>query len=113
MWIFTPEGFCSVVSTEEFGEELQVRAHDQDDLERLRRSWFPDLGPTVHQTGHDYPCRAFCTRDQLSDALARMAQAIDYANFKNLVAERHGNHRAHIYADVWADCRAIEREDAR
>jgi hypothetical protein len=41
-----------------------------------------------------------------------MANAIDYSNFKDTVAERHGSGRAHIYANVWADCRAIEREGA-
>jgi hypothetical protein len=110
MWVFTPEGFYSVVSAEEFGEELQVRARDQDDLERLRRAWFPDLGPTVVKPGRDYPCRAFCTRDQLGVAMARMAHDIDYTNFKSAVAKRHGSARAHIYGNVWSDCRAIERE---
>ena len=73
------------------GEELQVRARDQDDLERLRRSWFPKLGPTVIKSGRDYRCRAFCTHDQLGDALNRMAHAIDYSNFKNAVAKRHSS----------------------
>ena len=109
MWVFTPEGFYSVVTAEEFGEELQVRARDEHDLERLRGSWFPNLGPTVRKPDRDYPCRAFCTHDQLGEALARMAQSIDYSNFKNAVAERHGSGRAHIYGRVWSDCRAIER----
>lgn len=108
MWVFTPEGFYSVVTAEEFGEELQVRARDQDDLERLRLSWFPDLGPTVVKPGRDYPCRAFCTHKKLAIALARLAEAIDYSNFKSAVAARQGGSRAHIYANVWADCRAIE-----
>ncbi len=112
MWVFTPEGFYSVVTAEEFEEELQVRARDQDDLERLRRSWFPELGPTIVKPGRDYPCRAFCTREQLGEALGRMAHAIDYSNFKNAVARRHGAGRAHIYGNVWADCRAIERESS-
>jgi hypothetical protein len=109
MWLFTPEGFFSVVTAEEFGEELQVRARDRDDLERVRKGWFPDLGPTVEKEGRDYPCRAFCTHDQLSEALVRMTQAINYPNFKNAVAERHSIERAQIYGKVWADCRAIER----
>jgi hypothetical protein len=41
-----------------------------------------------------------------------MATAIDYSNFKNAVAKRHIAGRAHIYAGVWPDCRAIEGGDA-
>jgi hypothetical protein len=112
MWLFTPEGFYSVVTAEEFGEELQVRSRVQDDLDRLQRSWFPDLGPTVVKPGRDYPCRAFCSQIQLANALTRMAHGIDYPNFKSAVAKRHSAGRAHIYANVWADCRAIEGGDA-
>jgi hypothetical protein len=112
MWLFTPEGFYSVVSAQEFGEELQVRARCLDDLDRLRGSWFPALGPTVSIPHRDYPCRAFCTRAELAAALAKMAEGLDYDNFKDAVAARHSRSRAGIYHDVWADCRQIEQEGA-
>jgi 8-oxo-dGTP diphosphatase len=110
MWLFTPEGFFSVVTAQEFGEELQVRARSADDLARLRQGWFPDLGPTVSIPHRDYPCRAFCTRTALAACLARIAESIDYGNFKDAVATRHSRSRAGIYHHVWADCRQIEDE---
>lgn len=112
MWLFTPEGFFSVVTAEEFGEELQVRTRSTEDLERLRGSRFPDLGPTVSIAHRDYPYRAFCTKSALAACLARMAEGLDYDNFKDAVAARHSRSRAGIYHEVWADCRKIERDAA-
>ena len=111
MWLFTPEGFVSVVSGEEFGSELQVRARSEGDLERLRASWFPELGETRTIAGRDYPFRALCAKEDLAQALARMARGIDYTNFKDTVAQRHSQKRAKIYSKVWADCLAIEHEE--
>lgn len=108
MWLFTPEGFVSVVSGEEFGAELQVRARAADDLERLRSSWFAGLGETRYVAWRDYPCRALCTKAQLAAALARLAEGIDYKNFKDTVARRHSPERAKIYGRLWSECLTIE-----
>ena len=108
MWIFTPEGFFSVVDAGEFGQELMVRARDPRDLDRLRSSYLPSLGPNVELPGRDYPVRAFVQRQEFARALADMALAIDYDNFKDTVAARHGAARAHVYGRVWADCLDIQ-----
>ena len=110
MWLFTPEGFFSVVTAEEFGHELQVRARSAEDLDRLRDRHFPELGDTVRLLGRDYPVRAFTTRDDLAQCLVRVAQALDYSNFKSAVGVRQGRQRAHIYGDVWSDCLQIETD---
>jgi len=109
MWLFTPEGFYSVVSAEEFGHPLQVRARRDDDLDRLRSSFFPTLGENVHLAGRDYPVRAFTTHEGLAECLSKIAKAIDYDNFKSTVASRHSSERARIYGYVWSDCRKIEQ----
>ena len=108
MWIFTPNGFFSIVSAEEFGEEIMVRARCASDLDRLRADCFPELGPNVEKPGRDYPVRAFTNRVDLAICLGRMAKTLDYSNFKDTVATRHSSERAHTYAKVWADCRAIQ-----
>ena len=108
MWLFTPEGFFSVVTAEEFGHELQVRARCDDDLDRLRASQFPTLGENVHRPRRDYPVRAFTTHEDLAECLSKIAAGIDYSNFKSTVAARHSSERAHVYANVWSDCRKIE-----
>lgn len=74
MWLFTPEGFYSVVSAEEFGHPLQVRARCDDDLDRLRSSFFPTLGENVHLAGRDYPVRAFTTHEGLAECLSKIAK---------------------------------------
>ncbi len=107
MWLFIPEGFYSIVAAEEFGRPLQVRARCREDLDRLRQSYFPELGSNVALPGRDYPWRAFTTRDDLALCLARVAQALDYSNFKNEVGLRHSSGRAHIYGDVWRVCRKM------
>jgi hypothetical protein len=108
MWIFTPEGFFSVVTAEEFGEELMVRARDGIDLDRLRETHFHELGPNMELTGRDYPVRAFTTHADFARCLSRLANALDYDNFKGAVASRHSRTRAHIYGDVWSACRQIQ-----
>ena len=47
MWLFIPEGFYSIVTAEEFGYPLQVRARCEEDLDRLRKSYLPKLGSNV------------------------------------------------------------------
>jgi hypothetical protein len=110
MWIFTTEGFYSIVTADEFDHELMVRARCDKDLDRLRAGSFPELGPNVKLSGRDYPVRAFTTRGDLAQCLSRLALSLNYSNFKSEVARRHSSARAHIYGDVWADCLAISRE---
>lgn len=113
MWLFTPEGFYSIVTAEEFRQPLQVRARCENDLDRLRDSYFPKLGPNVSISGRDYPWRAFTTSADLAECLCRVALAIDYSNFKNEVAARMGYERAHIYGDVWSACRKIQQSHGK
>ncbi len=112
MWLFTPEGFFSVVTAGEFDEELQVRARSAADLDRLRERHLPELGPSLRKPGRDYPVRAFTTRADLARCMTRIVEALDYSNFKSAVGTRQGYGRAHIYGDVWRDCLKIEQEDA-
>lgn len=110
MWMFTPEGFFSIVAADEFGEEIQVRSRSADDIDRLRNSYFAKLGDTVSIKHRDYPFRAFTTRSDLAECLSQMALSIDYSNFKTTVARRHSQDRAHTYAKVWGACLEIENE---
>jgi|SRR5579862_297515 len=112
MWLFIPEGFYSIVTAEEFGHEVQIRSRSKADIDRLREAYFPSLPEPIHKSGRDYPWRAFATRQQLADCLAKVALSLDYTNFKDTVARRLSDHRAHIYLRVWSACHAIEREGA-
>ena len=110
VWLFILEGFFSVVSAEEFGKDIQVRARAEADLDRLRDRYIPTLGESTSLPGRDYPWRAFTTRADLASGLANIANAIDYGNSKSEVASRLSAERAHIYSQVWSDCLMIEQE---
>lgn len=111
MWLFTPEGFFSIVVADEFGEEIQVRSRSAEDLDRLRKRFLPALGETVALKGRDYPYRAFTTRADLAACMVKVALAIDYSNFKSAVSKRQSSERAHTYGKVWNACLDIEKEN--
>jgi hypothetical protein len=100
MWLFTPFGFFSVVRKR--GEsDLTVRSRTRSDLLRLRRHYVPQLSEPVAHGGTDYPWRSRCTPEELSKAMGRLVQHIDYANFKDEVALTTGKARAQRYGKVW------------
>jgi 8-oxo-dGTP pyrophosphatase MutT (NUDIX family) len=110
MWLFTTDGFYSIVTAGEFDEEVQVRARAGADLDRLRERWLPELGESVTIPHRDYPWRAFADRRSLADCLSRIALALDYDNFKDAVAEHQSHERAHVYRGVWSACHEIKDE---
>ena len=111
MWIFTREGFYSVVTAEEFGYPLQIRARSVADLDRLRSTHLRALAESIRLTGRDYPVRAFADHTELAGAVSGMVHSIDYANFKGEVGRRQGYGRSQVYAKVWSDCLQIESEN--
>jgi hypothetical protein len=111
MWLFTTIGFYSVVQKSE-DTELTVRARVRADLDRLREKYLPELTPTETGTGTDYPHRGRVSHEAFGRALARLAQDIDYSNFKNTIYAEQGAERAHIYGAVWHAVVGLETEDA-
>ncbi len=110
MWLFTTIGFFSVVQKP--GEaQLTVRARVAADLDRLRERYLPTMSATVANAGTDYPFRARVSRKAFSEAMARMGEDIDYANFKNEVAKVSGKGRAGIYSGVWTRLLALEQAE--
>jgi hypothetical protein len=112
MWLATPLGFVSVVQ-KPGDDHLTIRARAHDDLDRLREHACPSLTPTITGAGTDYPYRATCSHEAWATALADIARAIDYSNFKSTVSRRQGHARARVYGQVWHQLLAIEREETR
>ena len=85
MWVFTNEGFFSVVKHRTKNEML-VRARNKKHLEafmrriRLRRK-------IIESAGSDYPFRIYCRREQWQAYLASYTDDLAYDNFKNSVKE--------------------------
>jgi len=78
---------------------LQVRARRAKHLRDLKNRYMPNAGEIVRMVDRDYEFRIYCTHDDWSLAVARMAQDVDYGNFKNSV-EDDELHNA--YMRVWS-----------
>jgi hypothetical protein len=63
----------------------------RSDLDALRE-YLPSLGAIAEGTGSDYRYRARAKRGEVSKALAKLVQQIDYANFKDEVAAKQGEY---------------------
>lgn len=103
MWLLTPYGFFSIVEKPKDAERgsLTVRARVRSDLDSLRAAVLPELGAIEESKGTDYRYRAQAPRAAVAAAMARLAETLDYSNFKNAVADRQGAKRAKLYHDVW------------
>jgi len=112
MWLMTPIGFFSVVRkpTDEQAGTLTVRARVRFDLEQLKARYLPELGPVLESTTTDYRFRAVAPQAAVAQAMARLVTDLDYDNFKNAVAQRQGEARAHLYHDVWSVLYDLQRK---
>ncbi len=81
---------------------LTIRARVKSDLEALRVRYLPTMGEITENEGSDYRYRAVADRQAISAAMQQAVTDIDYANFKNAVAQEQGWQRADRYHDVWA-----------
>lgn len=106
MWVITTQGFYSAVAHRDEPDCVIVRARTRDDIEALRRQ-IPDLEPFEDATA-DYRHRAVIDRAEWVAAVAQLASAIDYDNFKDEVAAEDGPARASIYSQVWGVLRRLQ-----
>src|SRR5687767_10298861 len=101
MWLFTPQGFYSVVAHRRDADKLLVRARVREDLDALREQ-IPGLRIFSDQAA-DYRWRAVVTRAEWVAALAQLAEDLNYDNFKSTVAERQGHERSRVYEYIWGE----------
>lgn len=94
MWIFTTDGFFSVVSKGCRPDQLMVRARVRADLKRA----FPKAVIKTSPPPADYRYRVIVTRKAVLTLLARTVEKLAYANFKDTVRDtvRHD-----AYIQVW------------
>ena len=79
MWLFTSEGFVSVVAHSEKPDTLLVRARDEDSLLSLVEA----TGATLrHTPSNDYPYRIEALREAFSAWLAEQVFNLDYTKYK-------------------------------
>ncbi len=108
MWLFTTQGFYSVVAHRDDPSRVIVRARAREDLEALKRQ-IPDMR-IFNDESADYRWRAVVTQTAWVAAAAVLAAGIDYPNFKAAVAERQGIERERLYTRVWAEMLGLQEE---
>lgn len=106
MWVFTPQGFYSVVVHRDDPSLVLVRARAREDLENLQTQ-LPGL-VIFEDTSADYLYRAIVNREDWKHALAELADAMDYDNFKDAVTDRQGEERHRLYLRVWGVMLALQ-----
>jgi hypothetical protein len=102
MWVFTPDGFYSVVQKPQDRKKntLTVRTRNRGDMDALVANHFPDAEP--YKVKHsDYEWRIRVPKAAWAQAVQRMAMDIDYSNFKDEVTRRQGWDRHDVYLRVW------------
>lgn len=88
MWIFTKDGFYSVVEKKTNEGMLVVRARCKDDLERFLKKVNPVNSAYIETgTGTDYEYRVFVRREVWEDYLVMACSEINYHNFKGMIEE--------------------------
>ena len=107
MWLFTTQGFYSVVEDRGDSDRLLVRGRAREDLEALKEQ-IPQLD-VFEDRNADHRWRAWVTRDEWVEAVARLAGAIDYDNFKHTISDRQGAERDQLYSRVWAELLQLQR----
>ena len=108
MWLFTTNGFISIV--EHDADHLVVRARDCLSLSPLAQSYDVEIRSTP---AADYPYRLLLSKDQFKNYLHNQAGLINYKNFKSEVAITRSEAFANTLLKVWSAMHGVEDKEAR
>lgn len=103
MWVFTRDGFFSVVQDHHDPSTVWIRARSRADMVRLvNRFTFAVKRPKIVVTPErDYRYRIKSSKQAWSVVMEREAAAIDYGNFKGSIP--HDDKVRHrMLMDIWA-----------
>jgi hypothetical protein len=94
MWIFSQDGFFSIVQKP---DGYHVRARRKEDLVRV------GLTPIKSFSGSDYPWRTILNQTEHQKLMQTLGNSVDYPNFKGKIAKREDQwQRLHRYHKIWA-----------
>ena len=102
MWIILNKTFMSIVENRHNKNELLVRSRVKGDIEKI----FPDA-EVIENNDADYLFRAFLPRGQVSEAIKKEVDMIDYGNFKDSVPKSDIK-RLNSYMNVWNNLRHLQ-----
>ena len=112
MWIFTKEGFFSVVEDKYCGkDELMVRARVKSDLVRLAQKM--DISFDILVIDHsDYRYRGKIARTVWENYCSLSAAEIDYSNVKGTISG-DDHERSDAYMGVWSSLFSLQPSGRR
>lgn len=99
MWIFTQEGYVSVVDNRQSPGKLTVRARDKASLKPISDRTGAEIIELPHR---DYEYRVYVTREQFADWLVDQANNLTYSNFKKQISRTRGDLFHAACEAVWA-----------
>src|SRR5260221_4108567 len=105
MWIASILGWFSVVRDAERAGHVLVRARaraDINNLYRAHRQSCPSMTPPSSDEARDYRYRLSISREDWIKLAGKLAEEVDYPNFKMAVHERADQANKHAaYAEIW------------
>jgi len=111
MWLFTRHGFFSVVAKQSDPDMVKIRARCVEDLEGLRAFIGRADLEIIETPKRDYCCRMFMPKAEWVTAAERLAEDLNYTNFKDTV---HGEFdRDQAYMNVWCTMLDLQRRRRR
>jgi len=102
MWIMLSDAFLSIVEYQDDPKRLLVRARVPGHIKRV----FPKAEVVTDEFA-DYRYRAFIERAEVSKAVAKEVDRIDYTSFKDSVQDEALHD---TYLNVWSRLYALQRE---
>jgi hypothetical protein len=103
MWIFTLDGFYSVVQDHKDPMIVWVRARAYEDLERLRKKL--KVKTKIRKTpDHDYAYRVRMHKKRWRSYVNKAVTDVQYTNFKAAVGKqgKWGKERASLLSAIWS-----------
>lgn len=104
MWVFTKDGFFSVVQKHEQAgtQMLTIRARNRSDLVKAKKAMGIKRCKIISKGGTDYEFRMVLPKIKWAAYLNQQTIDLDYENFKNEV-HKIDHKRAGIYSRVWSE----------
>ena len=109
MWVFTTSGFVSAVRNPN-DRTIIVRSRDRASLEPISSRFQTPIKKTPLA---DYPYRLFLNHEKFTLWVSDEASAIDYRNFKSVVAAIRGKDFARTLGEVWSTMHQVEDSESR
>ena len=109
MWLFTQNGFTSVVQHPDNPQLLVVRFRDKEDAKVFGKRL--DIKP-VYSPNNDYRWRVVVSRIKFRKLISKWIADIDYTNFKNRIHKQGNTARNQAYTDVWSDMLMFQHEES-